>query len=218
MKSNRLRAAASREAALRIQEVTEQAQGKRMLADAPVEGARAYRMGQITILVASPGPRNGWLLTVFHPERTPTWAEFLHIRGTLVPTDVRMSVDVPVAGEQQNSHTLVAAELPDPNLIMNINAAQKASTNSILAEHYAAANITPGSMADTSAAEVTPGAWGNLRYRRGYADGMWRALMLLASAFRLRFEQAEDSPVLQVAEMDARSASEIGGTDEPQTP
>lgn len=67
-------------------------------------GTRLYTMGQLTIMLSPPTPRQGWHVTISHKKRYPTWDEVAHIRYALVPNELTMAMILPPREEYINIH------------------------------------------------------------------------------------------------------------------
>lgn len=80
---------------------------KRILTEVPAPlycepGARAYRSGQLTVIVGR--SNSGWHVSIAHPSRYPTWDEVADIRYQLLPDDVHMAMMLPPGDEYVNLH------------------------------------------------------------------------------------------------------------------
>jgi len=69
----------------------------------PIPGARAYRMGQCSVLVQW-HLAYGWHMSTAHPDRYPTWDEIKTARYQLLPQDITMAMLLPPPGEFVNVH------------------------------------------------------------------------------------------------------------------
>jgi len=71
-------------------------------APAFLPATRAYRKGELTILVGLEG--GSWHLSISHPERYPTWDEIKTARYDLVPHHLTMAMLLPPPDEYVNVH------------------------------------------------------------------------------------------------------------------
>lgn len=58
-------------------------------------GTKAYKLRGCHIFLTPPTPECGWVLSISHPHRYPTWDEVAKARYDLVPDEVTMAMMLP---------------------------------------------------------------------------------------------------------------------------
>lgn len=63
-----------------------------------------YTLNQCTILVSKPTKISGWILSISHPSRYPTWDEIAKARYSLLPHDLIFVMPLPSPDDYVNVH------------------------------------------------------------------------------------------------------------------
>ena len=76
----------------------------------PLNGAKAYRMGECAVLVSRDEVKERglfvmrWHLSISHPSRFPRWNEIKEARYALLPDEVTMAMLLPPREQYVNVH------------------------------------------------------------------------------------------------------------------
>jgi hypothetical protein len=70
----------------------------------PISGCKAYRWGDVTVIVGYEGDHVGWHLSISTRYRLPTWDEIKAARYEFVPNEATMAMLLPPMEEYINVH------------------------------------------------------------------------------------------------------------------
>lgn len=155
-----------------IVEITHTSRARAMHSSFPPHfraAVRTYLLGRCLITVTPPMATDGWILSIDHPDRYPTWDEIAKARYELMPADALVGMMLPPKEQFINiaGNNFLLGELPSLNLMQQVYEAEMTARMALIDAHNAAV---------TSAASGAPSLH---PFRMGYCEGMAAALALL---------------------------------------
>ena len=157
-----------------LKDISDTQKGRLMIAGAPTPNCKVYERGRLLVIVAPPDDAlgNGWMLSIMHESRTPTWNEVRSLIASIVPQGVHMAIDLPdVGAPNPDERVVIVAELPKPEFI-----------NGLMQQRLNAVSVLMAKLAEADLLAA------NERLA-GYANGLRDSVEFLVDAFGLTVTQ-----------------------------
>jgi len=172
-----------------LKDVSLTQKGRAMIAGAPTPNCKIYESGKMLVIASPPDEAvgNGWMLSIMHESRPPSFADIMAICAALIPVGTHMAVSLPDIGAQQDDRVVIVAELPSPEFIISLSAQRKLVVQTLIDKH---AEATAQAQARANLAHAMRPAQrvaqnAEAEYSRGYAAALRDAFEFVADTFGL---------------------------------